>query len=235
MAKEKKQESKKIDTNLQKAILDIASNLKKSFTKYSKNTREKAWKRITSSDGEREINKILLNPERQLNTFQKLTFKERMDGKKDILNCHVSKTMIEFKSYVEQRDLLEAMQWYEQAVVEKEHIPRIKSAFEILKSISADAELKLIAFYRSVKLRESSSFFKELDFLTKEHGRLKNELIESLTNEKYDKEFVESYMKDIGERKGVESYMKGLIEASKKEDKDRSGAKGFTSGIAGFR
>jgi hypothetical protein len=83
MAKEqaKKPESKKVDTNLQKAILDIASNLKKSFTKYSRNTRDKAWKRITSAEGEREINKILLNPERQLNTFQKLAFKEWMEEK----------------------------------------------------------------------------------------------------------------------------------------------------------
>lgn len=83
MAKEqaKKPESKKVDTNLQKAILDIASNLKKSFTKYSKNTRDKAWKRITSPEGEREIDKILLNPERQLNTFQKLAFKEWMEKK----------------------------------------------------------------------------------------------------------------------------------------------------------
>jgi len=143
--------------------------------------------------------------------------------------------MIEFKSYVEQRDLLEAMQWYEQGVVEKEHIPKIKRAFAILKSISADAELKLIAFYRSVKLRESSPFIKELDFVKKEHKRLKDELIESLTNKEYDKEFVESYMEDTKGRIGIESYMKGLIEASKQEDKDRSGAKGFTSGIAGFR
>ena len=45
MAKEqaKKPESKKVDTNLQKAILDIASNLKKSFAKYSRSTRDKAW------------------------------------------------------------------------------------------------------------------------------------------------------------------------------------------------
>jgi hypothetical protein len=83
MAKEqaKKPESKKVDTNLQKAILDIASNLKKSFAKYSRSTRDKAWKRITSADGEREIDKILLNPERQLNTFQKLAFKEWMEKK----------------------------------------------------------------------------------------------------------------------------------------------------------
>lgn len=85
MAKDKEQakkpESKKVDTNLQKAILDIASNLKKSFAKYSRNTRDKAWKRITSADGEREIDKILLNPERQLNTFQKLAFKEWMEKK----------------------------------------------------------------------------------------------------------------------------------------------------------
>lgn len=79
--KEKKPETKKTDTNLQKAILDIASNLKKSFSKYSRNTRDKAWKRITSAEGEREVDKILLNPERQLNTFQKLAFKEWIEKK----------------------------------------------------------------------------------------------------------------------------------------------------------
>ena len=45
MAKGKveKKPPQKFDTNLQKAILDIASNLEKSFRKFSKSTREKAW------------------------------------------------------------------------------------------------------------------------------------------------------------------------------------------------
>lgn len=66
----------KFDTNIQKAVLDIAGNLEKSFRKFSKNTREKAWNRITSAEGEKEIKKIIQDPNRQLNTFQKLAFKE---------------------------------------------------------------------------------------------------------------------------------------------------------------
>jgi len=74
--KETKKSSSKVDTNLQKAIVDIASGLEKSFKKFSRNTREKAWKRITSADGEKEVKKILQDPERQLSIFAKLTFKE---------------------------------------------------------------------------------------------------------------------------------------------------------------
>ena len=77
MAKPEK-DKQKFDTNIQKAILDIAGSLEKSFRKFSKNTREKAWNRITSAEGEREIKKIIQDPNRQLNTFQKLAFKEWM-------------------------------------------------------------------------------------------------------------------------------------------------------------
>lgn len=77
MAKPEK-DKQKFDTNIQKAILDIAGSLEKSFRKFSKNTREKAWNRITSTEGEREIKKIIQDPNRQLNTFQKLAFKEWM-------------------------------------------------------------------------------------------------------------------------------------------------------------
>lgn len=78
MAKGKveKKPPQKFDTNLQKAILDIASNLEKSFRKFSKSTREKAWQRLTSADGEKQVKKILVDPNRQLNTFQQLAFKE---------------------------------------------------------------------------------------------------------------------------------------------------------------
>ena len=44
---------KKNDTNVKDAIVDIAKSLETVFKKYSKNTREKAWKKITSKDGEK--------------------------------------------------------------------------------------------------------------------------------------------------------------------------------------
>lgn len=60
------------NTNIKNAIVDIAKSLEAVFKKYTKSTREKAWKKITSKDGEKEIKKILNDPTRPTNTFQKL-------------------------------------------------------------------------------------------------------------------------------------------------------------------
>jgi predicted kinase len=84
MAKEKTNNS-----NLKNAIVDIAKSLENVFKKYTKQTREKAWNKITSKDGEKEIKKILIDPTRQINTFQKLatqnesfkTWLENQEGK----------------------------------------------------------------------------------------------------------------------------------------------------------
>ena len=46
-------------TNLKNAIVDVAKSLETVFKKYSKNTREKAWSKVTSKDGEKEIKKIM--------------------------------------------------------------------------------------------------------------------------------------------------------------------------------
>lgn len=62
-------------TNLKNAIVDIAKSLGSVFKKYSRSTREKAWERVTSKEGEREVKKVLLDPKRQVNTFQKLATK----------------------------------------------------------------------------------------------------------------------------------------------------------------
>lgn len=63
------------DTNLRKAIVDIAKELEAVFKKYSRQTRTKAWERLTSKEGEREVRKILNDPARPINTFQKLATK----------------------------------------------------------------------------------------------------------------------------------------------------------------
>jgi len=75
----------KKDTNIKDAIVDIAKGLESVFKKYTKNTREKAWKEITSKDGEKEINKILRDPTRPINTFQKLAKKNENVNFKDWL------------------------------------------------------------------------------------------------------------------------------------------------------
>lgn len=59
-------------TNLKDAIVDIAKSLETVFKKYTRSTRNKAWERITSKKGEAEVKKILLDPKKQVNTFQKL-------------------------------------------------------------------------------------------------------------------------------------------------------------------
>ena len=69
------------NTSLKDAIVDIAKSLETVFKKYTKNTRTKAWEKITGKDGEKEVKKILQDPTRQINTFQKLaTQKEGLVG-----------------------------------------------------------------------------------------------------------------------------------------------------------
>ena len=63
-------------TNLKDAIVDIAKSLESVFKKHSRQTRIKAWEKITSKDGEMEVKKILNDPKRPINTFQKLASKE---------------------------------------------------------------------------------------------------------------------------------------------------------------
>lgn len=65
----------KNQTNLKDAVVDIAKALESVFKKYSRSTREKAWERVTGREGEKEIKKILVDPHRQVNTFQKLANK----------------------------------------------------------------------------------------------------------------------------------------------------------------
>lgn len=70
-------------TNLKNAIVEIAKSLESVFKKYSRQTRAKAWEKITSKEGEKEVKKILNDPSRQTNTFQKLaTQNESKEGVK---------------------------------------------------------------------------------------------------------------------------------------------------------
>lgn len=78
-------DKKKNQTNLKDAIVDLARSLETVFRKYSRGTREKAWERLTSRKGEAEVKKILLDPKRQINTFQKLateSFSEWMERRR---------------------------------------------------------------------------------------------------------------------------------------------------------
>jgi len=59
-------------TNLKDAIMDLARGIETVFRKYTRQTREKAWEKVTGKDGEREIKKIIVDPNRQLSAFGKL-------------------------------------------------------------------------------------------------------------------------------------------------------------------
>lgn len=66
--------------NPTKAVVDIARSLSNVFKKYTISRRRKAWDDITSREGKKEIEKLLRNPNRPLNTFQKLAFKEWLEA-----------------------------------------------------------------------------------------------------------------------------------------------------------
>lgn len=134
--------------------------------------------------------------------------------------------MIEFKNYVEQKDLVEGMEWYEQGVVEKEHIPKIQSAFEVLKSISDETKDKLVDFYRSVKMMESSEFIRKLKSVQNKHAELKLELTRGLVNELKFNE-----IKIITSIPRIEEYMKDLIKKSKKEDEEPDAKRIIAKGL----
>lgn len=64
-------------SNKTNAITDIAQALEKVFKKYTLQTRKYAWKRIISTKGKKEVNKIIKTPTININSiFKTLTFKE---------------------------------------------------------------------------------------------------------------------------------------------------------------
>lgn len=69
---------KTLDSNVKKAAVDMAGGLAAVFKKYSRHTREAAWTALTGKDGKKEIDKLIANPDRPINTFQKLSFREWM-------------------------------------------------------------------------------------------------------------------------------------------------------------
>jgi hypothetical protein len=71
-----KKDNKKVDSGIKSAIVDIADNLSKVFKKYTRHTREKAWKVLLDTEAEKEMKKLLQDPSRSLNMFSKLNFKE---------------------------------------------------------------------------------------------------------------------------------------------------------------
>ncbi len=72
--------------NPRDCIMDIASALKHIFTKYTRGSRKKAWSTITSSKGKSEIQKLLINPQRKINVFRNISFREWAKFKEELMD-----------------------------------------------------------------------------------------------------------------------------------------------------
>lgn len=70
--------NKKTDNNAasKKVITDLAKGIRDVFKKYSKYNRERGWNTITSAEGEKQIRKLITDPNLQLSGFERLNFKE---------------------------------------------------------------------------------------------------------------------------------------------------------------
>lgn len=67
-------------SSLKDAIMSLAKEIDSVFKKYSRQARSKAWSRITSVEGEKEVKKIMDNPGRSLAPFEKLANKRESAG-----------------------------------------------------------------------------------------------------------------------------------------------------------
>lgn len=63
-------------TTIQDAIVDMVKALKPVLKKYTRHARTEAWDKLSNKRGNNEMKKILDDPDRPINTFQKLAFKE---------------------------------------------------------------------------------------------------------------------------------------------------------------
>jgi len=63
-------------SNLRQAQVDMASALRDVFKKYTRSTRKRAWKTITSDRGHREMDKLLIQTSRPVTRFRALNFRE---------------------------------------------------------------------------------------------------------------------------------------------------------------
>jgi hypothetical protein len=72
---EKKSSSKKEDintTNKIHAVMDIAEKIQSVFKKYTLNTRKDAWRKLNAPKAKELFEKLLINPDRSLNTFRNI-------------------------------------------------------------------------------------------------------------------------------------------------------------------
>jgi hypothetical protein len=73
--KTEKKSSSKEDvntTNKIHAVMDIAEKIQSVFKKYTLNTRKDAWKKLNTPKAKELFEKLLINPDRSLNTFRNI-------------------------------------------------------------------------------------------------------------------------------------------------------------------
>ena len=75
----KKDDDKGQSNSTQKAIVDIAQAMASVFKRYNRQTRQRAAKKLCTSDGRRAVDQLAQNPNRPLNQFPKLAFREWMN------------------------------------------------------------------------------------------------------------------------------------------------------------
>jgi hypothetical protein len=66
-------------TFTRQAILDLAAAIKNVFKKYNRQTREKAWKKLISPQGQEDVDKLIKNLNKPLSMFRRLQFAEWLD------------------------------------------------------------------------------------------------------------------------------------------------------------
>lgn len=64
------------DTNTRDAIVAMAKALTTVFKKFSRQTRTKAWHKLTGETGLKEMEKLLQDPNRPVNNLQKIPLRE---------------------------------------------------------------------------------------------------------------------------------------------------------------
>ena len=60
------------NSSLKNAIMDIARGLETVFKKYTRSTRNRAWGKMISKEGEKEVARILRDPNLTVSPFGKL-------------------------------------------------------------------------------------------------------------------------------------------------------------------
>jgi hypothetical protein len=62
--------------NQKSALLDMAEALRKVFQKYSVVNRKRGWKALTSPNGDKAVQNMILHPNMPVNKFKQIAFSE---------------------------------------------------------------------------------------------------------------------------------------------------------------